>query len=771
MRRQTKKHIFFMILMVVLILFLFGKQHLKDKIPTKNELMAMHYFLFFHNHKALAEDKQFPLWIDTMYGGTPFFALPQAETLLFHVLPLVYFISNPELSINITVLLQAFMAGLFMYLLLLDFKLKPKYAFVGAMVYIFNGFMLQTTLSWLQRYKVMLYLPLSFLFLRRALTRKQWFKYAILAGLFMALQFHGGGLDYFMFSLMVPLTYFVYQAIGKNMAARVLKVAFVAFVMIIIFLGLTAVKTMPLMEFSKVSSKRVGFEFKDSVGRHFSFTDVIKLPFNLSPPRYHTRIGVIAFLLLLIPLWKWRRREILFFYILMAVILLIATGSSFYYLLWKYIPGFAQLHHVERGLFVWEFTAAVLAAFGASLLFEKIIAVNFKKYFKYIIIIFFILLTIDLVVVDKINYYNYEHGLFAENQPVADSVRDQVRQNYLLQNVSKDTGLFRVENIATATHSGQSILHSTTLGLHQIYGATSLWIPEYFNVYLGFTHRQPAKFHGMLNVRYLYHDTPVNRSGLTFVGKFKECEDCWETWTTDHGVDGPYLYKNDLYLPRAYVVDNSILVIGEENAAKGNAYALMLENSFDPSNTVLVMKFGSVNELESEFLNKFSSIFLTQGSIDEQSLPKLQRFAESGGILMPNIFNGSQSVSPQEIQSLLTQFKGNYSNVKEMISPHYTPNFVKFTITEPGWLVLSEKYFMFEGWHCSIDNKEFDLHRADGIISALYLDRLGELECAYTPKSFRNGLIISILTLLFIIGYFVYKKTKRKPVQSSSFTS
>jgi len=266
-------------------------------------------------------------------------------------------------------------------------------------------------------------------------------------------------------------------------------------------------------------------------------------------------------------------------------------------------------------------------------------------------------------------------------------------------------------------------------------------------------------------MKYLTSMNPLNISGFKFVEKFDDC-----------GVDskgiqlcqskksrGPYLYENELFLPRAFFVDHGILVVGNRNQAIQNMYGLMLDSNFDPSNTVIIAGNEKINSYDSEFLKKFDMIMLLPGSIDSNSIYLLESYVKSGGTLFPDVTKSKQSFTMEEIQSSLKKFSGSYDNVASLDIREKTYDEIYIDSKgKKGFLVLSEKFSIFPGWNAK-DEQENDIEilKANGIISAVYLDSPGLIKFSFMSKSFKAGLAISLLTLLTLIIYGIYIAKKK----------
>jgi hypothetical protein len=253
-------------------------------------------------------------------------------------------------------------------------------------------------------------------------------------------------------------------------------------------------------------------------------------------------------------------------------------------------------------------------------------------------------------------------------------------------------------------------------------------------------------------------------SDFKFEKKFENCKNCYGS-DIDSGIDGPYLYYNQKYLPRAYIVNKSILVIGEKEDAKKIMYHIMLNEIFNPANTVIILGNENLNSYSGEELRKYSLIVLSTGSIEDMiDSSKLKDYVKSGGYLFPDVTKEGSSYEMGELLRIVKSIKGKfddnelYLNVKESNITDYTLNKMSIkTDKQKGFLVISEKFFMFNGWKTI--NLQKEILRANGINSAVYLDGSEEeLSFIYRPKTFIYGEIIFFITIICLIAFFVIKK-------------
>jgi len=764
---KNKEHI---IVVTVLLILLLSIHH--GYVNTNKTMMgdycAGSLDMFHFMKDTILKYRQFPHWYPTVQGGTIFWGHPNFNVIYYTTL-IALLSPNQEFAMNFSQLFNAFLAGLFMYYVMLKLKLKPKFAFVSAVGYMFSLFMNWMIFSNYFRIPVGTWLPLVFYFTWKAIHSRDWLKYSIISGIMLTTLFLSGGLNIAFFVILVFVVIVPVCLIGKNFFKRFIKTSMVHVVILLVFFGLFSIKLFPMLEYDKYIVTKSGTTFDQGVGRPLeiklnSFEGFIYsfiLPKKDSGTSQNlAKVGITGLLLIMFSFYKIKKRHVLFFFILSILAILVATGSPVYYVFWKFVPGFNKLHHVYRASLIFIFAAAALYGIGFSVIYEKI-KKRFrfsKKAMKRLYLVILSLILIDILVITVYDKYDWV------------DFQKMLEENNLMQYLKEDKDIFRINNIKTKNHAGFGGQYSTYLDLEILYGGYSMWYPEFY-VYLGLAHSYPAKLYGMLNTKYIYSNEPINVSGLRFFKKFPECEICAEDGNTDVGIDGPYLYLNEMYVPRAYLIDYSILVVGDENAVEQNAYGIMINDNFNSANTVVVIgEKGKVSNYDIDFLKRFNVVLLTQGSVDENSGFILKQYVDSGGILIPNIVEGVSAISTDDLNNILSSFKGDYSDIKKVNINLYSPNKRVMDLEGyKGFLVTAEKYFLFEGWKAKLNSEKKEILRANGMNSAVYLNgEDGEITFEYKPKSFRKGLIISSLTLILIILYFSYRFWKRKKKKEKS---
>lgn len=744
------KHTLYVTILLIISIFVF-----KNILHGGYLLDHPHFYL---DQKLIAknilesvfEHKSMYLWDPYTYGGNPFFGHPETY-FVTPTLILLLITKNLFFALNATLIFHLFLMGLGMYLLVLRFTKNKESAFLSAIIYMFNSysfnFGVYGNLSVLIPIS---FAPFVFLFMDKALHIKKWVGYVVITSIFLSMILHGGGIILWVYIVLLILFYTVYKILTtKNISKNLFKLVIFAFIIIITIL-LSAVKIIPSIEFSEKASRQ-DISYQYFLEGKLELKDMFKnLVFNIENPKEGmARIGVASYILMLFCIPYFKKKKIIFFFSVMILSILIATGSFLTYIMYKLIPFYSQLKHPERSLILFVFAGAILGGFGF-----KHLVVLLKKKIKIAKILFFLFLIILM----------FEFSII-DNTPKGanfDNVQIQV-----LDNISKDEERFRLHILQTGDpfekiigDQGQG--YAIDYDIPMIIGGGTVWLKDYIRApYLAESYKN-AKLWGILNVKYLVGDENFTVSNITLIDKFEECLEC-----RSKKIGGPYLYKNELFLPRAYLVDNAILIAG--NNIEDTAYSFILHPNFDPSNTIIVMKEGNINKYSFEYIKKFNVLILTQDSIDENTnLATLKRYSDSGGIIMPNILENQQSVSSEEINSVLRELKGDYSAIKKMNTTYYSPNRVELNLDgKTGFLVISEKYYLFPNdWTAKINGKEKEILRANGVISAVYLEgEKGNIVFEYKSKSFITGSWISLITLLLIISYFIwffYKKEKFK---------
>lgn len=715
-----------------------------DNVHYINDLAFVSY-----NLKESLENGQFPLWTPYFYAGHPLLAIPENYMIDLNFL-LIFLFRNIYLAMNLALLCYLFLSGLGMYLLMSRLAESRKAAFISALIYMFNGFVhsfiIGGHLNLLEGYAL---IPFIFLFSHLALKTKDWIFYSTLAGIFFALQILAGSMILFFYTALIVAIYFAFNLASRNFVNVLLKCIFAGIIIAAVALSLSAVKLLPVIEFTEMSSRASNVSFKEFLGNPVGLKDFFGIALtNIGYSGISASLGIIGFILIICGLVDYKKRIVVFSLALLVFSLLFASGTFVADLMYK-MPGFDKLRHVERALVIFVFAGSMLASYGYVLLSEKL--KKFKVYIKYEKVIFaaiIFLILLEVILLQRVP------------MPANITEPDDIK---LLEYMGNDNSTFRSMNIALNDIIGAAgYNYYAQEGISEIKGGGGIWVNEYVSFVAVAQQSLNSKVLGMANVKYLISGKKLDAENLTLVERFDMCHGC-----SLRDAFGPYLYRNGNFLPRYYVAPNSILVVGDDALARQLIYSFMFQN-WKPENTVLV-KGTKINDYSADFLKKFDAIFLVKDSVDESSIPKLRDYLDDGKVLVPNILQGQNSVTEEDVISIFNRTRGNYSEIK--IS-EYSNNRVALELNgEKGWMFASERFAHFPGWRATINNKELELHKANNVMSAVYLEGdAGKLVFEYRPNSYSKGKLISIIALILILayfGYFLYEKLKAQKNSAS----
>ena len=741
-------------ILILLVIFGFSLFFFKNFLGTETLMHNGHHLheqtFFSYNYLAAQEQGTLPFWTPYWYSGQPLFGDSQVFFLnLTHIFLILF--KNIVLAINLSVLIYFFVSGAGMYFLVKYLVNSRGAAFISSVIFMFNGliygFVVSGNPSILEPYSL---IPLIFLFILKAKKAKNPINYSILAGILLVFQIFSGGALILLYTFLLIGAYFVFDLIGSKPGTKLTKTVIIGSILLITLFGLSAVKLLSNYDFIKYTNRANGLSYQEYIGEDYivfsDLLDIVVLGGKTSSLKVN--IGVTAFLLVLASLGFYRKKMVVFLFSLSIFVFFLASGGFLAEFFYNYVPQFSKTRHISRVIFIFAFAASVLAGYGFKYLsntFSK--KIRFWDRAKVLVIAGIVaLILLELV--------------FSRGLPKGLNVTDQLEENELANYLQQEDEKFRistldVDDLIAFFASSYYAQHE----LETLSGGGGLWINDFIS-YLGISKAyNNSKLLGILNLKYLTSTQRVNVSGFEEVKEFGICKACnvsdWTYW-----IAGPYLYENKDYLPRYYQVNHSILVLGNSKQSSDLVYNLMLNRNFNPGSAVFIRgKHENINSYDINFLKKFDAVILLSGSVDSNSGFILSQYADSGGKLFPNVLNNENSLDMAKIDNLLSSFEGSAIEVEHKT---ISQNEIELYPKNKGFIVLSEKFSLFDGWSARADSKNLEILNADNVISAVYVDGPGKIEFKYTQISFRKGLTISLSTLLAIVLYFFYASRKRK---------
>ncbi|MBI4452009.1 hypothetical protein HY637_01140 [Candidatus Woesearchaeota archaeon] len=742
-----KEHYLAIILLFLSLFFFHGI------ISASKILNNVHYIndvtFYSYNMKKSLSEGSLPLWTPYYYSGRPLFAQPEyyfIDLNLFFIL----LTGNIYLAMNFTVIVHLFLAGLGMYLLVYYLSEDKRAGFIAALLYMFNGFMhsfiIPGNIMIIEGYSL---LPFILFFTIRSLKTKEYILYSMLAGIFAALLVSVGGVIYLPYLFILILAYSTTYLIDKNILNRLIKLSVAGIIIIAVFFGLSAIKLLPGLEFMKLSNRGAGISYEQYLGEpvklsNFLFAFVSNIFFN--GQGLSAAVGLAGIILLILGLKNYKNKAVIFAAIIVLLSLLLSTESFLSKLLFN-VPVFSQTRHIERALVLFAFAASILAGFGLlalNSLLERYQKLDKKWIFRVIFSIIFFELFLIQAAPQSIKVVN-------------------PGEIPIVEKMSQDNSQFRVINLALKDLIGAAgYNYYAQKGISELKGGSGIWFNDYI-IYLSVAQSSPAKFYAVLNSKYAILSEKEDIEGFKLIGRYNNCRECsiWEAW-------GPYLYNNTYQLPRYYMAPKSILIAGNQELVRQLTYTIMSQ-SWKPNESVLI-EGAKINDYSLDFLKTFDVIFLVRDSVDDNSIGLLRQYVDYGGVIVPDLFSGQNTVTEEDVNKIFNISKGSYveAPVKE-----YKNNKVILELSgQKRWLVASERFVDFPGWKASINGNEVKMHKANGIVTAVYLNgEKSEVKFEYKPKSYARGKMISVISFVLILlyfGYFIYAKKFGKGVQNQA---
>lgn len=768
------QHFYYVVFIVILALFISGPvlnlNNSRRSGDWRNSDTPGYHFL----RQYVIEDRSWPLWDHMTFSGRPLFGF--GMPLLYPLAIILSLFFHPYATLNLMMILHLLLAGLGMYMLAYEVLKNEKSALLSSVIYSLCPYLLISSLNHPFWVYGLSYIPLELFLAIRAFKSKNFVPYSVLLGVVGGLHFLSSGILQWYYSVGFVCFYIFFKMFGKNWKSRVVKSALILVIFLCLTFSLIAVRFLPGNEWTSFTNRGVGLPVEEilRVG-HVEFSEIIdNFVLTIHPDSKAGRnkfgqIGLMGFVIMIFGLYchfknkdyKIRNKDFVLFLILSMVFVSIFASGMFLKYMYN-IPGIKSQRGLDRSLIIYVVCAALMAGFGFNYLFEKFKQKNYsKKKISVIFLIIMILVAGNLLFISKGAFSSFwgtfEHYSITEDNPV-------------FLKIARDKDVFRFHVLEVRGIDWNNFLGaSIPLGLESVYGTYGGgWDSRYFHTFLASTFASPAKLWGMLNVKYIISANELNDTNYKFIERFDGIPS--DTISIANYNETAYLYANRKFLPRAFLVPTSVLVVGQLDYANQLMYGLLTNPNFDPSKSVIVQGKGVIDDYAIGELTRYGAVFLTQGSVTQNSGFILDSYKKQGGLIFPDVLEGKNSLTPEEIDEFflkLGEVDKTPTTVK--ITSYYdeTPNFMRIELNnqEGSFLSVSEKYTLYPGWTAEIDGKEADILLSNGVLSAVYVPpNSGEITFKYYPDSFKKGLRITAFSIIVVIvyfGYLVYKKIRK----------
>lgn len=330
-----------------------------------------------------------PLWNPYQFCGTPFLA--NGQSAVFYPLNLLYWLLPVARAFAVSAWLHLLLAGWFSYLYLRRINLGRLGALCGGLAWQLNSFFI----AWLHLPTVICtaaWLPLILLFLERALV-SGCVRYAIAAGVALAVSYLGGHPQVFLLTALLSVTYLVARGVAQipvgqeltsaAFSARALNLTKIGFITGAFAVGLASVQLLPTLDLLSIAHRAFtpGPEsYRAFLSRPLPLPLLsgLVLPHPYGHPALGTYLGpenyaeyccytgIVAFSLALYGAFASRAWHTRFFSAAIVLAIMVAVGTPLNWPLYHWVPGMSGAGGPARTILLAVFSLSMLAGIGVD---------------------------------------------------------------------------------------------------------------------------------------------------------------------------------------------------------------------------------------------------------------------------------------------------------------------------------------------------------------------------------------------------------------------
>lgn len=444
---KRRKDLLCLLLISFLILVFFARYLSGKNLFFATDEASSDLLDFYYPQRAYLADHlkqgQIPLWTPYQQNGFPFLA--EAQTGVFYPPNLILFRLLPTpLAFNWSIILSYFILSFGTYFFLRTIKLDRLAAFFGSLVITFSGFFI-AHLKHVPLLQVATFLPWTLLLTEKIITTYR-SQYALGLAFIMALMILPGHLPTAYSIILFALFYFLLRLAQefKERGEAIKPLVLFFFSLLLSFL-LSAIQLLPTLEMIPYSTRNIPLV---SVNFSSKLIDQIMMfinPFSFgnpglgnylaSKPNFWEINGYLGLLPLLLALYAFLKiKQISPFKALLIVSLIFVFGMprGFFDFLWNFLPGLIFTRIPSRFLLFTDFSLIVLAAFSMQKLIQKRLSEG-----KTIVIAILLFTVLDL----GWYFYQYYGSMSAQKwqeTPQSAAFLHQDKQSFRITNIGQD---------------------------------------------------------------------------------------------------------------------------------------------------------------------------------------------------------------------------------------------------------------------------------------------------------------------------------------------
>ncbi len=367
--------------LVIALLFLLPLIYFSSFLSPNRMIGGSDYLIGgYPFEKWIGEQGGMPLWYPHVFGGMPVLGSPVGGPLA----PLAQLreIIPPHVVLALSFIIFFFLAGLGTYLYLKALGLSRYSAALGAVIYGFVGNLATTPAAGhAGRAASIALFPLMLYFIHSALRSKRLF-YFVLMALTTAFAFYEGHFQITYYGLLFILAYVIYYLIAhrkEHKAKDYAKIIGYGLVTVVLICLLMAAIWLPVLGGLGTAARGVerGYEYATSWAMPPlelvdllipTFSGMLDNYWGMNSFKIHLEyFGIIALILgIITAIICWKKRYVKFYTLAALVVALVAIGSAtpFFRIPYAAIPGFRLFRAPALIFYLTSFSFVVLGAIG-----------------------------------------------------------------------------------------------------------------------------------------------------------------------------------------------------------------------------------------------------------------------------------------------------------------------------------------------------------------------------------------------------------------------
>lgn len=732
-------------------------------VPTKGQGPDVIRELFPWKFFAIESLKsgEIPFWNPHNFSGNPLMA--NFQSAVFYPLNVFFFFLPFNISWSLFIFLIPLLSFFFTYLFLKEIKLSSASSFFGGLIFSFSSYMV----VWMEYGNIghtLLWLPLL-LFLVEKIIKKFDYKTLLFFILILWTSILGGYIQGYFYASVFVFLYFIYKSkIEKKLILK--KFIIFSFVLILPAV-LSLFQILPTLDLFKASS-RSDYTLNQIQNLlnpwWYSITAVVPNFFGNPASSNHwfygtyiervSYIGLVPFVFFLSSLFSFRKNKEILFFAFLGIFCFIISIDIFVTKYFFKIPIPVLSTTVPtRILSIYQFCAAILAAFG----FEQLLKKEKLRQLCIVILGVFIIIAFSWLFVLFLG-----KKLSIGEAYLSVSQKNLIIPTFLLvlTVISVFAWIRFKKNIAVFI-----LILITTADLFYFFHKITPFSPQEF----------------------VYPKTPV----IEFI---KENASINRFWGYGSGyVDSNFQTADGTFSPEG----NDPLHIKEYTELLSSSNKGVVPKILPRPDANIAAGYGEgdlkQNEYRKRILNLLGVKFILHKSDnpapDTSTFPESQyKFAYADGYyqvyenkdVLPRFFLTGEFEVLTDKKEILKKIYDSSRNPKSLIvndppvlrmadDPEsssdliiYNPNevLIKTKSKENNFLFISDTYF--PDWRAKIDGKDSKIILADYSFRAVEVPKgIHEVEFYYSPESFKKGISYSILGVILLAFFILYVKKNK----------